>query len=73
MSFFGWFNPKNFMDTCEEWHAFVIGFGDGVAFTRTVTWEMAEIGGEPHYYKWGVAMGRFAIIGFVAAMLRMVL
>ena len=46
--------------TWAEWHSIVIGWGDGVAFTKT-DWndiEDEEMQGELHYYKFGLALGR---------------
>jgi len=58
-----------------EGHAFLIGLGDGVAFTKT-DWNMIgdwskpeAIKGELHYYKAGLLVGRIFIIGFVTGML----
>ena len=66
---------KGIMDDPGEGHAFLIGFGDGVAF-KTTDWktvslysEPRQIEGELHYYKIGLAIGRFAIIGFVTGMI----
>lgn len=53
---------KSFMNTDAEWHAFVIGWGDGVAFTKTDCQQIAEIKNDVHYYKFGVSVGRFAIV-----------
>jgi len=63
------------MNDPGEGHAFLIGFGDGVAFTQT-GWESIEhystpkeIKQELHYYKWGLAMGRLVIVGFATGMI----
>lgn len=63
------------MNDPGEGHAFLIGLGDGVAFTKT-NWETIglyshpkEIKVELHYYKVGLALGRLLIIGFVTGML----
>ena len=42
--------------TWDEWHTIVIGWGDGVAFTKTAVVNL--IIGELHYYKFGLALGR---------------
>lgn len=47
----------------DEWHAWVIGWGDGVAFLSTdweevMAWYGPNMGEEIHYYKFGLAMGR---------------
>jgi len=67
------------MNDPGEGHAFLIGFGDGVAFTKT-DWETIDkyslpkdIKGELHYYKAGLALGRFLIIGFIAGMLKILI
>ena len=62
-----------FMNTPAEWHAFVIGWGDGVAFTKTEWQKLEEIKGEGHYYKFGLALGRFSILGFGTAMLILII
>ena len=59
---------RSFMNTDAEWHAFVIGWGDGVTFRRTDLSRIREIEGEVHYYKFGLALGLFSIIGFITAM-----
>ena len=68
---FKWFHT--FMNTPEEWHAFVIGWGDGVAFTTTEWQKVEEIKGEGQYYKFGLALGRFSIFGFMAGMIKVVI
>ena len=72
---FKWFSPLEVMNDPEEGHAFLIGFGDGVAFTQT-GWSgienystPKEIKQELHYYKLGLFLGRFAIVGFVTGMI----
>ena len=68
-----------FMNTPEEWHAFVIGFGDGVAFTKTdwgtvfIFYKGEGMEKELHYYKFGLALGRFSILGFGTAMLKVII
>ena len=60
--------------TWAEWHATVIGFGDGVAFTTT-NWPMLSlfyedgIEGELHYYKFGLALGRLTWVLIIASLL----
>lgn len=51
--------------TWVEWHAVVIGLGDGLAFTKTDWSRIREycpndkfIEGELHYYKISVGIGR---------------
>jgi len=63
------------MDDPGEGHAFLIGLGDGVAFTKT-DWgtidqysHPEQIKTELHYYKVGMMVGRLLIIGFVTGML----
>jgi len=62
-----------------EGHAFLIGLGDGMAFTKT-DWETIDeyslpkdIKGELHYYKIGLAIGRFVIIGFIVGMIKILI
>jgi len=68
-----WLNLKEFLNTHQEWHALVIGWGDGVSFRKT-DWYMLNVyygtkekmRQELHYYKFGLALGFFSILGFVA-------
>lgn len=72
---FQWFKFSEFLSDPSEWHAFVIGWGDGISFHRT-NWQMIKhlcpfdkkIEGELHYYKAGLALGRFSIVAFVVGM-----
>jgi len=57
--------------TWAEWHSIVIGWGDGVAFTKT-HWEDIEdeeMRGELHYYKFGTALGRLTWALIIASLL----
>lgn len=65
-------NLGEFLSEYEEWHSFVIGWGDGVAFTRTDWWAIREIEGEPHYYKFGVGVGRITFFVVLAVLVRLV-
>lgn len=55
--------------TWAEWHAIIIGWGDGVAFTET-DWVKISIlcpndkgiEGELHYYKFGLGLGRLSFM-----------
>ena len=67
--FLGGLKFKEFLSDYKEWHALVIGWGDGVSFRRTGWSRVREIEGEVHYYKAGLALGLFSIIGFITAML----
>ncbi len=75
--FFGWFNPANFMDTYQEWHAFVEGIADGFC-----PWQSRydpneelkqDIESEHHYYSAGTVIGFAAFIFAIAGAVRLVL
>lgn len=60
--------------TWEEWHAIVIGWGDGVAFTKTDWKTISQIYGremekELHYHKFGLALGRLTWALIIASLL----
>lgn len=65
---------KDLMMTWTEWHALVIGFGDGVSFTHT-NWDDIPLlyddglEGELHYYKFGSALGRLTWALIIASLL----
>ena len=66
MGFFGWFNPKEFMNTYQEWHAFVEGFSEAFCFWRP-HYEPDEellkaLMSEHHYYVFGRVIGFLALI-----------
>ena len=71
---FKWLNLNNFMDTHQEWHAFVIGLADGMSFQSTdmdVFYpESEKMEEEIHYYKGGVFFGRIAFVVLVAGMIK---
>ena len=62
--------------TWAEWHAIVIGWGDGVAFTMT-DWHLMDVfynekegmEQELHYYKFGLALGRLTWALIIASLL----
>jgi len=62
--FFGWFNPDNFMDVYQEWHAFVEGFCEVLCpwpARYHLTGQLLEdLGGDHHYYAFGRAVGVIA-------------
>jgi hypothetical protein len=70
--FFSWFHLSNFMDTCQEWHAFVEGFGEGFCIwkSRYMPYNtgseeddlLAALMKEHHYYAAGRALGFAAFI-----------
>ena len=66
--FFGWFNINNFMDTYQEWHAFVEGFSETFCFWRAHIEPSEEllndIKSEHHYYVFGRVIGFIALAGF---------
>lgn len=64
-----------FMNTHQEWHAILIGWGDGISCRRTDWQEIHRIYGdkekmrrELHYYKVGLGVGVLTLIGFITAM-----
>jgi hypothetical protein len=62
--FFGWFNPNNFMDVYQEWHAFVEGFCEVLCpwpARHQLTGELlTDLNGEHHYYVFGRVIGVIA-------------
>ena len=62
--------------TWAEWHAIVLGWGDGVAFTHT-EWHLMSVfygegekmEGELHYYKFGLGLGRLTWALIIASLL----
>lgn len=60
--------------TWTEIHAFIIGWGDGAAFTWT-DWDMIHmfyddgLEGELHYYKFGIGLGRLTWALIIASLL----
>ena len=65
---------KDLIPSWTEWHAIVIGWGDGVAFTH-VAWEAIcriygkEMEQELHYYKVGIGLGRLTWALIIASLL----
>ena len=67
---------KDLMPTWTEWHAIVIGWGDGVSFTYT-DWDLINLlydeeekmKQELHYYKFGVGLGRLTWALIIASLL----
>jgi len=61
---FQWFNPRTFLDTCQEWHALVEGFSEVLCpwpERHPPSAELATaIRSEHHYYMWGRALGILA-------------
>ncbi|MCJ7829411.1 MAG: hypothetical protein MUP81_06695 [Dehalococcoidia bacterium] len=64
--FFKWFNPSGFMDTYQEWHAFVEGFSEAFCFWKPRCEPSEEllndIKNEHHYYVFGRVVGFIALI-----------
>lgn len=64
----GWWHrvaPGSFMNTADEWHAVVYGFGEGffpLALLRGRP-EPEYVRLEPHYYRWGQSVGFGALVG----------
>lgn len=71
-----WFDWKEFFSTHQEWHAWVIGWGDGASF-RSTDWTMLntyygdteKMRQELHYYKAGLPIGLFSVLGFITGMI----
>jgi len=68
MGFFKWFHFSNFMDTYQEWHAFVEGFSETFCFWKS-RYEPSEellkdLRAEHHYYQAGRVLGFIALAGF---------
>jgi len=66
---------KEFLNEHQEWHALVIGWGDGFSFRNTDWRGINKIYGkeekmrrELHYYKAGLGFGVLSLIGFITAM-----
>ena len=57
---------------CQEWHAEVIGFGDGFAFTETTVSESEDLKGELHYYKVSVFFGRLIFLVTIGLLIKWV-
>ena len=61
-AFFDWFDPDNFMDTYQEWHAFVEGFAEGFTLFTFPHFApsqqcLKDIKDEHHYFVAGRAFG----------------
>ena len=66
-----WFNPREFMNTHEEWHAFVEGFCETFCFWRA-NYEPSKdllkaLRSEHHYYASGRVVGFIGIIALGVA------
>ena len=68
MGFFEWFNIKEFMNTYQEWHAFVEGFSESFCFWKPrhePSEELqADLEHEHHYYMFGRVLGFVALALF---------
>ena len=75
--FLGGIGFKNFLDTHQEWHALVEGFGDGFCPWGSAyepSSKLAEdIRNEHHYYTAGSAIGFIALIFAIAGAVRLVI
>jgi hypothetical protein len=62
--FFSWFHLSNFMDTYQEWHAFVEGFCEVLcpwpAKHQLGGELLTDLQGEHHYYAFGRVVGVIA-------------
>ena len=63
---------KTVEQVCREWHSFVIGVGDGFAFTGTTIADAEDLKGEVHYYKAGVFVGRLAFVVTIGGLIKWV-
>ena len=72
-----WLNPAEFMNTYQEWHAFVEGVSEGFC-----PWDSRyepsdelskDISDEHHYYVFGIAVGFAVFIFAIAGAIRLVL
>ena len=74
MSFFERFNPKGFMNTYQEWHAFVEGFSESFCFWRAnyePSKELLEaLKSEHHYYVFGRVLGFISLVGLGLLVIR---
>ena len=61
---------RTFLSDHHEWHALVIGVGDGISFQTVQTWQHSVLLKELHYYKTGVGVGRLGLIILVAILVR---
>jgi len=67
MGIFGWFNPREFLNTHQEWHALVEGFCETFCFWRA-NYEpskelLKDLKSEHHYYATGRAVGFLSLVG----------
>jgi len=71
--FFQWFDFSNFMDTYQEWHAFVEGFSEGFCIFKDSVYtpdteRLADLQAEHHYYAAGYALGFASLIVLLTGM-----
>jgi hypothetical protein len=63
----GWLSPKEFLNTYEEWHAFVEGVNESFCFWRAHVEPSQElldnIKNEHHYYTFGRVIGFLLLVG----------
>lgn len=68
-----WFDPRNFCDTYQEWHALVEGFASGFCINKGDYWPndelLNDLMSEHHYYDAGRALGRASLIVLIAGMI----
>ena len=77
MGFFNWLNLRNFMDTYQEWHAFVEGFSESFCFWKA-RYEPSEellkdLKGEHHYYVFGRTVGFLALVSFLTGIIKVLI
>ena len=77
MGFFKWFDIHNFMDTYQEWHAFVEGFCESFCFWKA-RYEPSEellkdLRSEHHYYVFGRTVGFISLVGFLTGTIKVLI
>lgn len=69
-----WLNPKEFLNTYQEWHAFVEGFCESFCFWRANYEPSKELlkalRSEHHYYAFGRAVGFISLVGIGLLVIR---
>ena len=65
-------DPRTFLDTYEEWHAFIIGFCEAMCpwKPRIEPTKLQYLQAEWHYYVFGRALGFMALFSFVIGIVK---
>jgi len=74
MGFLDGIGPKDFLNTYQEWHAFVEGFSESFCFWRA-HYEPSEellkaLKSEHHYYVFGRVLGFISLVGLAMLVFR---